>query len=257
MNGKYAIRLLVLLSVLLLPFFYSGSVHAEQELTVSAAASLTNSFQEIGKRFEAANPGVKVIFNFAASGPLLQQIEGGAPVDVFASADQETMDKATHKNLILEASRKNFVSNRLVLIVPENTMSPVKDAKDLSGKEIGKVAIGKPETVPVGRYAQEALTNEGLWEVLGPKFIYGDSVRQVLDYVSRGEVDAGFVYETDAAIANGKVKVVAAMENHKPILYPIAIVTSTQKRELAQKFLDFVLNKDSQETLSRFGFGKP
>jgi molybdate transport system substrate-binding protein len=97
MKSKYGVRLLVLLSLLLLPVFTSGSVFAEQELTVSAAASLTNSFQELGKKFEAANSGTKVIFNFAASGPLLQQIEAGAPVDVFASADQKTMDQAREK----------------------------------------------------------------------------------------------------------------------------------------------------------------
>jgi molybdate transport system substrate-binding protein len=257
MKIKYGVRLLVLLSLLLLPLVYSGSVFAEQELTISAAASLTNSFQDVGKKFEAANPGVKVIFNFAASGPLVQQIEAGAPVDVFASADQKTMDQAKEKHLILDESCKNFVSNRLVLIVPESTKIPVGNAKDLGGKEIGKVAIGKPETVPVGRYTQEALTSEGLWETLLPKFIYGESVRQVLDYVARGEVDAGFVYETDAAIAKDKVKVAAVMEKHKPILYPIAIVSATQKKELAQRFLDFVLSKDGQEVLARFGFGKP
>jgi molybdate transport system substrate-binding protein len=257
MKIRHGVRLLVLFSVLLLPVFYFGSAFAEQELTVSAAASLTNSFQDLGKKFEAANPGVKVIFNFAASGPLLQQIEAGAPVDVFASADETTMDQAKAKHLIMDESRRDFVSNRLVLIVPESARAPVKNAKDLEGKEIGKIAIGKPETVPVGRYTQEALTNEGLWETLLPKFIYGESVRQVLDYVARGEVDAGFVYETDAAIAKDKVKVVAVMEKHKPVLYPIAVVSATQKMELAQKFLDFVLSKDGQEVLTHFGFGKP
>jgi len=257
MKSRCGVWLMVFLSSLMLPVFHTGSVFAEQELIVSAAASLTNAFHDVGKKFEALNPGVKVIFNFAASGPLLQQIEGGAPVDVFASADQKTMDQAKEKHLILDESRKDFVKNGLVLIVPQGSTVPVKSAQDLSAKEITRVALGKPETVPVGRYTREALTNEGLWETLTPKFIYGESVRQVLDYVGRGEVDAGFVFATDAAIAKDKVKVAVVMEKHKPIVYPIAMVFATQKKEPAQKFLDFVLSKDSQEIFSQYGFGKP
>ena len=119
------------------------------------------------------------------------------------------------------------------------------------------MALGNPDTVPAGRYTQEALTNEGLWEKLSPKFIPADSVRQVLDYVSRGEVDAGFVFATDAAVARDKVQVVATLEKHQPILYPVAVVAATQKKDLAQRFIDFVLSKEGQEILSKYGFGKP
>ncbi|MHC1743040.1 MAG: molybdate ABC transporter substrate-binding protein [Syntrophobacteraceae bacterium] len=235
----------------------SGSVMAEEELTVSAAASLTNAFPEIGKKFEGANPGTKVVFNFAASGPLLQQIEQGAPVDVFASADQKTMDQAKDKNLILNESRKNFVSNTLVLIVPVASKLAVSGLQDLKGKDISKIAVGKSETVPVGRYTKEVLTNEGLWDALTTKFIPGDSVRQVLDYVSRGEVDAGFVYSTDAALMKDKVRTVATLEKHQPILYPVAIVAASSKKELSQRFIDMVSSPEAQEILSKYGFGKP
>jgi molybdate transport system substrate-binding protein len=237
-----------------------GSTHlvlADQELTVSAAASLTNAFPEIGKHFESANPGTKVHFNFAASGPLLQQIEQGAPVDVFASADQKTMDQAKEKNLILDGSRKDFVSNKLVLIAPTTSKLPITGLQDLSSKDVSKIALGNPETVPAGRYTREVLTNEGLWESLSAKFIPGDSVRQVLDYVSRGEVDAGFVFATDAAVAKDKVRIIATMEKHKPILYPIAVVVATSKKELSQRFIDMVLSREGQEILSKYGFGKP
>jgi|SRR5208337_274212 len=256
MKNSYAARLIALLA-LILSLFMAGGALAVQELIVSAAASLTNAFQDVGKKFEAENPGVKVIFNFAASGPLLQQIEAGAPVDVFASADQKTMDQAKEKHLILDESRRNFAGNELVLIVPEGSRVPIKSARDLSGKEVTKVALGKPETVPVGRYTQEALTNYGLWEKLTPKLIYGDSVRQVLEYIARAEVDAGFVFATDAAIVKDKVKIVSVMEKHKSIVYPIAVVSSTQKKELAQKFSDFVLAEDGQKILSEYGFRKP
>ena len=119
------------------------------------------------------------------------------------------------------------------------------------------MALGNPETVPVGRYTQEALTKAGLWETLKPKFIYGESVRQVLDYVSRGEVDAGFVFATDAAIAREKVKTVIEVEGHRPILYPVALVAASQKKALAQGFLDFLSAPESTAILSKYGFGKP
>ena len=230
---------------------------AQQELLVSAAASLTNAFEEIGKQFEAANPGVKVVFNFGASGALLQQIDKGAPVDVFASADQKTMDQAKEKNLLLADTRKDFVSNGLALIVPKDSKLMVKGVKDLADPKVARVALGNPETVPAGRYAQEVLTKAGLWETLKAKLILAENVRQALDYVGRGEVDAGFVFTTDAASAKDKVQVAAVAEGHQPIRYPVAAVATTKKRELAQKFIDFLLGNGGQTILSRYGFGKP
>jgi len=232
-------------------------VMGAQELTVSAAASLTNAFPEIGKSFEQQHPGVKVIFNFAASGPLLQQIAQGAPVDVFASADQKTMNQAQEKGLIVPASRKNFVSNTLVLIVPQDSKLALSGLKDLAVPLVKRVAVGNPATVPVGRYTREALTQAESWAAVQPKLILGESVRQVLDYVSRGEVDAGFVFATDAAIAKGKVKTVIEVQGHQPIIYPVALMTASQKQDLAQSFVDFVVSPAAQEILHRYGFGKP
>jgi molybdate transport system substrate-binding protein len=228
-----------------------------QELTVSAAASLTNAFPEISKNFEIAHPGVKVICNFAASGPLLQQIAQGAPVDVFASADQKTMDQAQEKGLIVLASRKNFVSNALVLIVPQDSKLTLTGPKDLAAAAVNRVAVGNPASVPAGRYTEKALTQAGLWEALRPKLIMGESVRQVLDYVSRGEVDAGFVYATDAAIAKGKVKIVAEVQGHQPIVYPVALVAASPKQALGQEFLNCLFAPKSVEIFAKYGFGKP
>jgi molybdate transport system substrate-binding protein len=256
MKNKVVVGLLLLL-VIPLSLLNPVQVRADQELIVSAAASLTNAFQEMGQKFEAANPGVRVVPNFAASGPLLQQIEKGAPVDVFASADQKTMDQANEKKLILPETRKDFVSNRLVLIVPMESKLPIKGPQDLTLKEVAKVTMGNPETVPAGRYTQEALTNEGLWETLKPKYINAESVRQALDYVSRGEVDAGFVFSTDAAIAKEKVREAARLDKHKPIRYPIAVVAGTQKKEPAQRFIAYVLSPEGQQILAKYGFGKP
>ena len=230
---------------------------AAQELVVSAAASLTNAMKVVAAQYEKTHPGTKVICNFAASGVLLQQMVTGAPVDVFAAADQKTMNQAQAKKLINPATRKNFVSNRLVLIVPLDSKLTVSGLKGLTAPQVQRVAVGNPATVPAGRYAKEALEKAGLWGKLAPKFVLAESVRQVLDYVRRGEVDAGLVYSTDAAIAKGKVKVIQAVTEHAPILYPIAVSASTGKKAEAQSFVDFVVSPAAQEIFYTFGFGEP
>ncbi|MDD2904195.1 MAG: molybdate ABC transporter substrate-binding protein [Syntrophales bacterium] len=228
---------------------------AAQELIVSAAASLTNALKEVAAAFEKAHPDTKIVCNFAASGVLLQQMAKGAPVDVFAAADQKTMNQAQEKKLILTPTRKNFVTNRLVLIVPLDSQLALGSLQDLTKPGVKRIAVGNPATVPAGRYSKEALAKAGLWEKLTPKYIMAESVRQVLDYVRRGEVDTGFVYSTDAAIAKSKVKIVLAVTEHAPILYPIAVTASTGKKDAAQKFLDFVLSPAAQVIFKKYGFG--
>lgn len=247
----------IVVFAVLLAVFSTTVAGAEEELIVSAAASLNNAFTDVAKKFQSKNPGTRIVCNFAASGALLQQIDKGAPADVFASADQKTMDDAQAKKLIVTDTRRNFVSNGLVLIVPKGSTVPVKTAKDLSSPKVTKVSLGNPASVPAGRYAQESLKSEGLWDALSPKFILGESVRQVLDYVSRGEVDAGFVFATDAAIAKDKVVVIADMSNHKPILYPLAVIGSSQHKELAKRFIEFVTSSDGMQVFQQYGFGKP
>lgn len=234
-----------------------GPAAADQELLVSAAASLTNAMKEVAMAFEKTHPGTRIVCNFAASGVLLQQMAKGAPVDVLAAADQKTMNRAQEKKLIVPGTRRNFVSNRLVLIAPQDSPLALSGLGDLTRPEVKRVAVGNPATVPAGSYAREALEKVGLWDTLSPKFILAESVRQVLDYVSRGEVDAGLVYSTDAAIAKGKVKVIQTVTEHAPILYPIAVTAATDKKTLAQSLVDFILSPPAQEIFLRFGFGKP
>jgi molybdate transport system substrate-binding protein len=228
-----------------------------QQITVSAAASLTDAFKELAPQFEAGKPGATVRFNFAASGVLLQQIHQGAPVDVFASADQETMNRADARKLIDAATRKNFVSNALVLIEPGQGGLGLKGMADLSDANVKKIAVGKTATVPVGRYTREVLEAAQLWAPLAPKLVQADSVRQVLDYVSRGEVEAGFVYRTDAALAGDKVKVVATPQGATPVTYPMAVVADSKHKALAAEFIGFVNSDAGQRVLARYGFGKP
>ena len=198
-----------------------------------------------------------LLLNFAASGPLLQQIEAGAPVDVFASADQETMNKAASKGLIDPGSRTDFAANTLVMAVPADSALALKSPKDLTGHAVERIAMGNPDSVPAGRYARQALTAEGVYEALQPKFVLGESVRQVLDYVGRGEVQAGLVYNTDALIAKGKVTVACEMTGHDPVTYPVAVVAASKEKTDAVKFIAFLASPEGQAVLARYGFRKP
>ena len=227
------------------------------DLTVSAAASLTNAFRELGPAFEARNPGTTVVFNFGASDALLVQVAKGAPADVFASADQEVMDRAETQKLLAAGSRRNFVSNTLVLVTPRDSALGVKTLADLQRPEIKRIAVGNPASVPVGRYAKGALEAARLWAAVEPKTVNAQNVRQVLDYVARGEVEAGFVYATDAAIQKDKVRVEATIPTATSIMYPIAVVAGSPSPDAARKFLDFVLTPGAQAVLARHGFGKP
>lgn len=229
------------------------------EITVSAAISLKDVFQEIGKLFTKSRPGMNVIFNFGASGDLARQIEGGAPVDAYAAASQKDMEEIDGKGLIIPDSRADFASNSIVLVKPSNSAVPLKSLSDLQMKTVQKIAIGNPRTVPAGRYAEQVLRHLGLWQQIKEKVVFGEHVRQVLDYVARNEVDAGFVYATDALTrSNDVTRVLAAPENsHDPIVYPIGIVKGTKKESLSQKFIDFVRSAESRMILSRYGFGLP
>ncbi len=226
-----------------------------KDLLVSAAASLTNAFTEMKEPFEKAHPGTNIVFNFAASGPLLQQMQQGAPVDVFASADQQTMDKAGP--LVDSATRVNFAGNALVLIVPADSKRTVSAPEELKNEAYTLVAIGNPDSVPVGRYTKGALEAAGLYEALTPKFVMAESVRQALDYVARGEVQAGFVYATDAPLRADTVKVALEVTGHKPITYPIALLAASKEKATGQAFLDFVKGSEGQAILGKYGFKKP
>ena len=242
-------------ATLSLALFLASTPAMAEELLISAAASLTNAFSEMKAPFEKANPGTTLVLNFASSGALLQQMEQGAPVDVFASADQETMDKAAA--LMDPAGRVDFAGNALVLIVPSQTALPLTSPEDLKGGQFKLVAIGNPDSVPVGRYTKGALSAAGLYDALTPKFVMAENVRQALDYVARGEVQAGFVYATDAALRADKVAVAAELAGHKPISYPIALLKDSKSKDMGRKFIDFVMGEEGQEILARFGFRRP
>jgi molybdate transport system substrate-binding protein len=225
------------------------------ELTVSAASSLTNAFREIAQGYERQYPASKVALNFGASGALLQQLAKGAPVDVFAAADQETMDRAQQQHLVRAADRHDFVRNTLVLIAPIDSSVALTRLDDLAG--VQRIAISNPASVPAGRYTRRALDAAGLAAALAAKTVNTQSVRQSLDYVARGEVDAGFVYATDAALMKDKVKVAFAVPLDVPISYPIARTAASANAAEAARFVGYVLSPAGQAVLARFGFRQP
>ncbi|MGZ8288508.1 MAG: molybdate ABC transporter substrate-binding protein [Telluria sp.] len=227
------------------------------DLVVSAASSLTNAFKDIAQAYEAQYPGSKISFNFGASGALLQQLAKGAPVDVFAAADQESMDLAQRKGLVRPADRRDFARNTLVVVVPAATTRTIGQLAHLAGPNITRIAIGNPASVPAGRYARHALEGARLWPAIQPKAITTQNVRQSLDYVARGEVDAGFVFATDAAIMKDKVRLAFEVPLDTPIRYPAAALAGGANAAEARRFVGYLMSPAGQAILARHGFRKP
>lgn len=244
-------------SLLALYLLAGPGLASAADLTVSAASSLTDAFRAVGTAYETAHPGTHVVLNFAASDVLLRQIANGAPADLFASADQTAMDKAVAAGAIDIATRRDFASNRLVLIVPKDASVHVGSTADLRQSTVKRVAYGDPASVPVGRYTQAALQQQGLWDAVSAKGVLAQNVRQSLDYVARGEVDAGFVFATDATVMKDRVNVVATVPTPRPIRYPIAVVAGTPHAAEAASFSAFVQSADGRRILASFGFQAP
>lgn len=249
-------KIVLIISILLVCLSCgNGEGGREEALTVSAAISLKDAFDEIGRAFRAKS-GRTVNFNYGASGTLQRQIENGAPVDLFASAGERQMDELEKKGLIEAETRRDFARNSLVLIVPKGAQPGIAGFADLTKPEVKKIAVGNPQTVPAGQYAEESLKNMNLRSRLTGKLILGENVRQVLEYVRRGETDAGIVYATDARTAGDGVAVVATADekSHSPIRYPLALVRDGKRAEAAREFADFVGSGEAREILRKYGF---
>jgi len=245
-------RWLALLFALLLP----GAAVA-QDLTVFAAASLTDALQDVAHVWEA--PGrPKLHFSFAASSTLARQIDQGATANLFASADQQWMNWATGRHLIADDTRRTLLGNTLVLVMPKDRVHPVKigpgwDLMALLGAD-GRLATGDPDNVPAGIYAKQALTRLGLWSAVEPRLARAENVRSALLLVERGEVPAGIVYATDAAVAPGVAVAGAFPDNtHDPIAYPFA-VTRAGDTPAARAFLDFLAGPEAGAIFAKRGF---
>lgn len=233
-----------------------GAAVTPVTITVSAAASLQDVLEAIAPQFRQAHPTIAVDYNFGASGALQQQIEQGAPADLFFSAAAKQIDALADKGLIVPESRQNLVSNRLVLIAPQNSPLEITDLTQLQDAPIARFAVGEFRSVPAGQYAEQVFESLGLLSALQPKFVFGSNVRSVLGAVASGNADLGMVYATDAALSDRvKVLTTAPAETHEPILYPIAIIAASPNPEVAQTLIDFLAADAAQAIFAEFGFG--
>ena len=232
-----------------------GELAVETELVIAAAASLKDALTELSVQYAAAKPTIRLVFNFASSGALQNQIEEGAPVDVFLSASQEHMSKLDKDGLLVRESVQDLLSNELVLIAPVDSALEMTTIEDLASFQVERLAMGDPVSVPAGTYAIQVLESLGLAEKLKSRLILGSDVRQILAWVETNEVDAGFVYVSDASISPSvKILAVAPSGSHNPIIYPAAIVASSSSQAEAQAFIDFLRGESSRKCFAQFGF---
>jgi len=226
-------------------------------VTVSAAISLKDALDQLGREYERDHPGVKITFNYGASGTLQHQIEQGAPVDLFFSAAQKQMDALQTAGLILNDTRHNVVANDLVLIAPSDSDN-IHTFQDLAKSMVKTVAIGELASVPAGMYAQQTLEHLGLWDAVQKKAVYAKDVRQVVTFVATGNADAGLVYRTDAQ-TSPKIRTIftAPPNTHDPIVYPAAVLKSSKAPDAARAFLEFLETPHALQIFKTYGFNDP
>jgi molybdate transport system substrate-binding protein len=230
-----------------------SSAPAAAELLVSAAASLSDVMPEIGEAWEARG-GEKLIFNFASSSALVSQIEAGAPVDLLFTADEETMNRLASSPARLAGEPRLLVGNRLAVVVPRGRAFALKDAADLAGGEIGRLALADPTAVPAGKYARAWLEKRGVWKAVERRVVPTLNVRAALAAVAAGEADAAVVYATDVRALPGVQLAFAVPESEGPrIVYPAAVVVSKRSADAA-KLLDFLASPEAAAIFVRFGF---
>ncbi|WP_077329788.1 molybdate ABC transporter substrate-binding protein [Virgibacillus siamensis] len=253
---KYIKYISFILIIILVSGCSNQAKDAEHKIFVSAAASLSGPLNEIVDEFEKENPDTIVTLQFGASGKLAQQIQQGAPVDVFLSADEKRMDLLASQDMIVPDTRTNFTRNKLVLIANKNSAIQINTLKNLPQTNVSQIAIGNPKSVPAGTYTKQALENVGIWDSLAEKFVYAKDVRQVLTYVESGNTDLGFVYASDlkrSGLVKGISKINADL--YDPIVYPAAVTASSETKKQAKSFIQFLKSDKAQTVLSDAGFG--
>lgn len=229
------------------------AAHAS-DITVFAAASLTDSLKRIASDYEKQT-GNKVQLNFGASSTLARQIEEGAPADLFFSADEARMNELQGRGLLVNGTRETCLSNSLVVVVASDSKLNIHSAKDLANADVQHVALADPKAVPAGVYSREYLEKTGLWQTIEPKVVPAENVRAALAAVESGNVEAGMVYKTDAAISK-KVRVACEVppKDGPPISYPVAVLKESEHPDDAKAFEKFLEGPDAGQIFERYGF---
>lgn len=259
--GVMKFRISTLITTFVSVAFLAGcagsAIHSPNQpvsLTISAAISLKEPLDSLAQNYNQQHPDVRVVCNYGASGTLQQQIEQGAPVDIFISAGEKQMDTLQNENLLAPGTRRDLVANELVLIAPANSAA-LSNFNDLAKSSVKSIALGEPRTVPAGMYAQQTLEHLHLFSALKSKIVYAANVRQVLAYVETGNASAGLVYSTDARMST-RVRVVASAppDSHDPILYPVAMLKTSKSPEAARALLDALESPPSLVLFEKHGF---
>jgi molybdate transport system substrate-binding protein len=228
--------------------------HANTNLLVSAAASLKDGMEDIRPLYQKTRPTVNLIFNFGASGALLQQIEQGAPADIFISAANQQMDALEQKQALVPGSRTNLANNKLVLIAPKDSKT-VTSFQNLKNPAVKRISVGELRSVPAGQYAEQVFKKLNLLKAVKPKLVYANNVRQVLAVVESGNADAGIVYITDAKTSDAvKVVATATEGSHSPIVCPMAVLKSSKNIDAAKAFVQYLSGKLAKGVLQKHGF---
>ena len=223
------------------------------ELNISAAASLKEAMADLEAAYTSKNPEISFVVNYGSSGSLQQQIEQGAPCDLFISAGEKQMTALDEEGLLLDGTNKDLVKNSLVLISSNN--SEITSIDSLNSDTVSKIALGEPSSVPAGKYADETLTSLAIKDSLNNKLVFAKDVKEVLAWTASGNADAGFVYLSDALSSDG-VKIVETIseEYHSPITYPVAIIKDSDDIDAAKAFEDFLFTDEAQEIFEKYGY---
>jgi molybdate transport system substrate-binding protein len=224
-------------------------------LTVSAAADLMPAFQALGKQFEQETK-IKVNFNFGSTGQLTQQIEQGAPVDLFAAANVSFIGELEKNGLIIPETKALYARGRIVLWTRTDSKLRLERIEDLAGADFQKIAIANPEHAPYGQAAREALQSAGIWEKVQPRLVYGENIRQTLQYAETGNVDAAIV-ALSLSVGGGGRWVIIPENLHQPLNQALAIIKRTQHVDEARRFATYINGPQGREVMRKYGFILP
>ncbi|HEX2269350.1 MAG TPA: molybdate ABC transporter substrate-binding protein [Pyrinomonadaceae bacterium] len=228
---------------------------AGAEITVAAASDLTPAFEEIGREFQASH-GTKVVFVFGSTGLLTRQIENGAPFDVFAAANVGFIDQLDQKGFVVPGTKRIYGRGRITLWTMPNSPLQIEKIEDLTRADIARIAIANPDHAPYGQAAREALESAGIWDAVRSKLVYGDNIRQTLQYAETGNVEVTIVALSLSVQSQGRW-VLVPEELHKPLDQGMGVIKGTKNEQAARAFNDFVNGNKGREIMTKYGFAFP